>query len=53
MIEGKLVRDLIPDIIRESGRPADVRYLSGAELLTALAANFLSRFHSCLIISPS
>jgi predicted house-cleaning noncanonical NTP pyrophosphatase (MazG superfamily) len=37
VIEGKLVRDLIPDIIRESGRPADVRYLSGAELLTALA----------------
>lgn len=41
MIEGKLVRDLIPDIIRESGRPADVRYLSGAELLTALAAKLI------------
>lgn len=38
MTDGKLVRDLIPDIIRRSGRTADVRYLSGGELVKALAA---------------
>jgi predicted house-cleaning noncanonical NTP pyrophosphatase (MazG superfamily) len=36
--DGKLVRDLIPDLIRESGRLAEVRYLSGGELASALAA---------------
>lgn len=38
MTEGKLVRDLIPEIIRKSGRHAEVRYLSGAELVGALVA---------------
>ena len=38
MSEGKLVRDLIPHLIRESGRRADVRYLSGQELVSALGA---------------
>jgi predicted house-cleaning noncanonical NTP pyrophosphatase (MazG superfamily) len=35
---GKLVRDLIPDLIRQSGRDPRVRYLSGGELIEALAA---------------
>ena len=41
MTEGKLVRDLIPDLIRQEGRHAAVRYISGAELVTALAAKLL------------
>ncbi|MFN8031882.1 MAG: nucleoside triphosphate pyrophosphohydrolase [Mycobacterium sp.] len=36
MTDGKLVRDLIPDIIRESGRRAEVHYLAGEELVRAL-----------------
>ena len=38
MTEGKLVRDLIPGSIRESGRQAEVQYLSGADLAKALVA---------------
>ncbi|GAB3227063.1 nucleoside triphosphate pyrophosphohydrolase [Mycolicibacterium hippocampi] len=38
MTDGKLVRDRIPEIIRESGRHADVRYVSGNDRLAALAA---------------
>lgn len=38
MTEGKLVRDLVPALIRESGRQAEVRYLAGAELTNALVA---------------
>jgi predicted house-cleaning noncanonical NTP pyrophosphatase (MazG superfamily) len=38
MTDGKLVRDLIPDIIRASGRDPEIRYLTGAELLAALGA---------------
>ena len=38
MTEGKLVRDLVPDIIRKSGRRAEVLHLSGDELVIALAA---------------
>lgn len=38
MTEGKLVRDLIPEIIRKSGRHPEVRYLSGTELVGALVA---------------
>ena len=38
MTEGKLVRDLIPALIRESGKDAQVRYLSGSDLMGALAA---------------
>lgn len=38
LTNGKLVRDLIPDTIRKSGRRADVRNLTGSELMTALAA---------------
>lgn len=33
---GKLVRDRIPDIIRESGREPDVRRVEGEELRKAL-----------------
>jgi predicted house-cleaning noncanonical NTP pyrophosphatase (MazG superfamily) len=36
--DGKLVRDKIPDLIRQSGRHIEVRYLSGEELIAALAA---------------
>jgi len=35
---GKLVRDLVPELIRESGRYPQVRHLSGRELMDALAA---------------
>jgi predicted house-cleaning noncanonical NTP pyrophosphatase (MazG superfamily) len=38
MTDGKLVRDKIPDLIRQSGRKVNVRHLSGEELTTALAA---------------
>jgi predicted house-cleaning noncanonical NTP pyrophosphatase (MazG superfamily) len=38
VIRGKLVRDRIPDIVSESGRRAEVRYLEGTELVAALAA---------------
>lgn len=38
MTDGKLVRDLIPDLIRKDGRDPQVRYLSGEELVTALRA---------------
>ncbi|MDA2895504.1 nucleoside triphosphate pyrophosphohydrolase [Mycolicibacterium sp. BiH015] len=38
MTDGKLVRDRIPEIIREAGRNPDVRYVSGNDLVTALAA---------------
>ena len=34
--DGKLVRDRIPEIIRESGREPQIRYLVGGELLVAL-----------------
>lgn len=36
MTDGKLVRDLIPDLIRESGRSVEVRRLAGDELAQAL-----------------
>ena len=38
MTDGKLVRDKIPDLIRQSGRKVNVRHLSGEELTVALAA---------------
>ena len=38
MTEGKLVRDLIPEIIRKSGRHAKVQYLSGVDLAGGLVA---------------
>jgi predicted house-cleaning noncanonical NTP pyrophosphatase (MazG superfamily) len=38
MTEGKLVRDKIPELIRQSGRDVAVRYLSGEELRGALGA---------------
>ena len=38
MTDGKLVRDLVPELIRQSGRRADVRHLSGEELVGALGA---------------
>ncbi len=38
MTDGKLVRDKIPDLIRQSGRKVKVRHLSGEELTVALAA---------------
>jgi predicted house-cleaning noncanonical NTP pyrophosphatase (MazG superfamily) len=38
MTDGKLVRDKIPDLIRQSGRKVNVRHLSGEELTDALAA---------------
>ncbi|MFW3122964.1 hypothetical protein MMAG44476_34811 [Mycolicibacterium mageritense DSM 44476 = CIP 104973] len=36
MTDGKLVRDLIPDLIRKSGRSVEVRRLAGDELVQAL-----------------
>ena len=41
MTDGKLVRDLIPDLIRQDGRKADVRYLTGDELIAALGAKLI------------
>ena len=38
---GKLVRDLIPDIIRKSGREPELRHLGGGELVAALGAKLL------------
>ncbi|ODQ94441.1 nucleoside triphosphate pyrophosphohydrolase [Mycolicibacterium holsaticum] len=38
MNDGKLVRDLIPDVIQKSGRNPEVRYLKGEELLAALCS---------------
>lgn len=38
MTDGKLVRDLIPDIIRRDGREPEIRYLTGDEFADALAA---------------
>lgn len=39
--EGKLVRDLIPDFIRASGREPQVRHLVGDELIAALGAKLV------------
>ena len=41
MTDGKLVRDLIPDLIRQSGRTVEVRYLTGNELMAALGAKLV------------
>ena len=41
MTNGKLVRDLIPDLIRQSGRTVEVRYLTGDELIAALGAKLV------------
>ena len=41
MTNGKLVRDLIPDLIRQSGRTVEVRYLTGDELKAALGAKLI------------
>ena len=41
MSDGKLVRDLIPDLIRQSGRTVEVRYLTGDELKAALGAKLI------------
>lgn len=38
MIDGKLVRDLIPDLIRADGREANVQHVTGPELVTAFTA---------------
>jgi predicted house-cleaning noncanonical NTP pyrophosphatase (MazG superfamily) len=38
MADGKLVRDRIPEIIREQGREPIVRTIQGAELFEALVA---------------
>jgi predicted house-cleaning noncanonical NTP pyrophosphatase (MazG superfamily) len=39
--DGKLVRDLIPDIIRNSGRRPEIRHLVGDELIAALGAKLV------------
>ena len=39
--DGKLVRDLIPDIIRKSGRQPEIRHLVGDELIAALGAKLV------------
>ena len=41
MTDGKLVRDLIPDLIRAEGRKADVRYLTGDARIAALGAKLV------------
>lgn len=38
MTDGKLVRDLIPAIIKASGKQPEIRYLRGDDLINALAA---------------
>jgi predicted house-cleaning noncanonical NTP pyrophosphatase (MazG superfamily) len=45
MSDGKLVRDLIPDQIREGGRNADVRYLTGEALVGALGEKLVEEAH--------
>ncbi len=42
---GKLVRDLIPEIIRKSGRVPEVRRLVGDELVAALGAKLVEEAH--------
>lgn len=41
MTDGKLVRDLIPDLIRQSGRMVEVHYLTGDDLMAALGAKLV------------
>lgn len=41
MTEGKLVRDLIPELIRQSGRNPNVRHISGDDLVRALGAKLI------------
>ena len=41
MTDGKLVRDLIPDLIRADGRMAEVRHLTGDALVAALGAKLV------------
>ena len=41
MSDGKLVRDLIPDLIRQTGRTVEVHYLTGDGLMAALGAKLI------------
>ena len=41
MNDGKLVRDLIPDVIRAAGGQPEVRHVSGDELLRAISAKLM------------
>lgn len=50
MTDGKLVRDLIPDLIRQSGRTVDVRYLAGDELLAALGAKLVEEAKEAAVV---
>jgi predicted house-cleaning noncanonical NTP pyrophosphatase (MazG superfamily) len=43
--DGKLVRDKIPELIRQSGRHIEVRYLSGEQLTDGLAAKLIEEAH--------
>jgi len=45
MTDGKLVRDLIPDQIREEGGTAEVRYLTGEALVAALGEKLVEEAH--------
>lgn len=45
MTDGKLVRDLIPDLIRAEGRKPEVRYLTGDALIAALGAKLVEEAH--------
>lgn len=41
MTEGKLVRDRIPELIRQSGRNPNVGHISGDDLVRALGAKLI------------
>lgn len=41
MTDGKLVRDLVPRIIRGPGRDVDAQYLTGTDLVSTLVAKIL------------
>ena len=43
--DGKLVRDRIPELIRQSGREPEVRHLVGDDLVAALAKKLVEEAH--------
>lgn len=49
--DGKLVRDLIPQIIRQSGRHAEERHLDGAQLSNALCDKLCEEAHEVFVAS--
>ena len=43
--DGKLVRDRIPELIRQSGREPEIRHLVGDDLVAALAKKLVEEAH--------